>query len=55
MTSDGLEQQEKIYGPAKRKNFTLSEDNALRFLVSKYGENDWTLISEILGTRNARQ
>ena len=39
----------------KRCNFTQEEDTYLRFLVSKYGENSWALISSFMPHRNVRQ
>ena len=37
------------------KRFTEEEDNKLRDLVQKYGENQWLMISSRMGTRNSRQ
>ena len=37
------------------KRFTEEEDNKLRDLVEKYGENQWLMISSCMGTRNSRQ
>ena len=39
-----------------RKTFTISEDQALRVLVNKFGDqNCWKKISSIIGTRTPRQ
>ena len=38
-----------------RDKFIEEEDTVLRYLVSVYGLNNWRKISEIMGTRNARQ
>ncbi|EAY04124.1 Myb-like DNA-binding domain containing protein [Trichomonas vaginalis G3] len=40
---------------APKNKFTLSEDNALRVLVEKFGESNWDLISNMIQTRNSRQ
>jgi hypothetical protein len=41
--------------PRKRARFLPAEDEKLRFLVKKYGENAWTLIASELPGRNIRQ
>lgn len=38
-----------------KSKFTPQEDQKLRDLVSRYGENDWVTISKMMGTRNQRQ
>ncbi|OHT02954.1 Myb-like DNA-binding domain containing protein [Tritrichomonas foetus] len=38
-----------------RQMFTNEEDIYLRFLVSKYGEKNWDLISKLMGNRSSRQ
>lgn len=40
---------------APKNKFSASEDSLLRSLVSKYGEHDWDLISQVVGTKNSRQ
>jgi hypothetical protein len=44
----------KPLGPARQK-FTAQEDERLRNLVAKLGENNWTDIALELGTRSPRQ
>ena len=39
----------------KRCNFTYEEDNYLRYLVSKFGENNWGVVSSFMPNRNVRQ
>lgn len=41
--------------PHPKSKFTIEEDNLLKELVSKYGENDWNRISELMPHRNVRQ
>ncbi|EAX94301.1 Myb-like DNA-binding domain containing protein [Trichomonas vaginalis G3] len=40
---------------APKNKFSAAEDEMLRNLVRKYGENEWDLISQVLGTKNSRQ
>lgn len=43
------------FQPLKRIPFKTEEDEKLRQLVKKYGENDWNLISKFMPNRSARQ
>ncbi|EAX95431.1 Myb-like DNA-binding domain containing protein [Trichomonas vaginalis G3] len=38
-----------------KNKFTINEDAKLQMLVKKYGESDWSTISQILRSKNARQ
>ena len=49
-TSDKVIKKKMIH-----RRFTEEEDDKLRELVKKYGENQWLLISSCMGTRNSRQ
>ena len=40
--------------PGEHKKFSLSEDNLLSYLVSKYGHN-WKLVSSFMPNRSSRQ
>lgn len=40
---------------SSKSRFTISEDTALKMLVSKYGTDNWELISKFIGTKNIRQ
>ena len=41
--------------PCKKNKFTPSEDEKLKYLVSKFGTDSWSLIGQLMQTRNARQ
>lgn len=41
--------------PHPKSKFTPEEDNLLKQLVSKFGENDWNRVSELMPHRNVRQ
>lgn len=40
---------------SRRRKWTPSEDEKLRSLVAKYGEDDWRSVSEEMGERDPKQ
>lgn len=55
MSRNFLEIKKLDFQPLKRIPFKTEEDEKLRQLVKKYGENDWNLISKFMPNRSARQ
>ena len=54
MRFNAMQQQKKAQTTARHK-FTPEEDQKLKEIVAELGENDWTEVSNRLGTRSPRQ
>lgn len=52
---DSLVYQNNKHKLHPKSKFTPVEDQKLRELVAKYGDNDWATVSKMMGTRNQRQ